>query len=135
MAWIEPKTNWVNGDYFNLEPDYTRIKGNIEHLIALSKEMYPDYPTPILESVDIMGFPNILFFNNVVNATKSIMNHCYTPIGAKSMRIYSSNGVGWNASELNAIEENHRLLYDVLMRQRASRHRLPITLGGVTIGN
>lgn len=135
MAWTEPKTNWVNGDYFNLEPDYTRIKGNIEHLIALSKEMYPDYPTPTLESVDVMGYPTALFFNNVVDATKSIMTYCYTPIGAKSMRAYSSNGVGWNASELNVIEENHRLLYDVLMRQRAGRHRLPITLGGVTIGN
>jgi hypothetical protein len=135
MAWTTPKTNWVDGDYFNLDPDYTRIKGNIEHLIALSKEMYPDYPAPTLELADVMGYPTALFFNNVVDATQSILNYCYTPIEAKRMRFYSSNGVGWNASELNAIEENHRLLYDVLMRQKAGRHRLPITLGGVTIGN
>ena len=135
MAWTEPKTNWVNGDYFNLEPDYTRIKGNIEYLIALSKEMYPDYFVPMLESFDNMSYPTALFFNNVVNATDSIMTHCYTPIGAQSMRLYSSNGVGWDASDLNAIEENHRLLYDVLTRQKANCHRLPITLGGVTIGN
>ena len=135
MAWIEPKTNWVNGDYFNLDPDYSRIKGNIEYLIALSEEMYPAYSFPKLETFDIMGYPTALFFNNVVKATQSIMTHCYTPIGAKSMRSYSSNDTGWNASELNAIEENHRLLYDVLMRQKASRRRLPITLGGVTIGN
>lgn len=135
MTWIEPKTNWVNDDYFNLDPDYTRIKGNIEYLIALSKEMYPEYPYPVLELADIMGYPTASFFNNVVNATMSIMTYCYTPIGAKSMRGYTSNGVAWNASDLNAIEENHRLLYDVLTRQKASLNRLPITLGGVTIGN
>lgn len=38
MAWTTPKTNWVDGDYFNLNPDYNRIKGNIEYLIALSEE-------------------------------------------------------------------------------------------------
>ena len=136
MAWTEPKTNWVNGDYFNLDPDYTRIKGNIEYLIALSKEMYPEYSTPGgLVYPKITSYPKENFFNDIVNTTKSIMTHCYTPIGAKSMRTYSGNGVGWNASELNAIEENHRLLYDALMRQKASLHRLPITLGGVTIGN
>lgn len=135
MAWIEPKTNWVNGDYFNIDPDYNRIKGNIEYLIALTEDMYPDYPSPVLASVDITGYPTPSFFNNVVNATQAIMYHCYTPLGARAMRVYSDNGVGWSASELNAIEENHRLLYDVLTRQKANRHRLPITLGGVRIGN
>lgn len=135
MAWTTPKTNWVDGDYFNLDPDYNRIKGNIEYLIALSEEMYPEYPSPGLESADIMGYPTISFFNNVVNATRAIMTYCYTPIGARGMRVYTDNGVGWSASELNAIEENHRLLYDVLTRQKANLHRLPITLGGVRIGN
>lgn len=26
MAWVTPKTNWVDGDYFNINPDYNRIK-------------------------------------------------------------------------------------------------------------
>ena len=43
MGWTPPKTNWVNGDAFNLDPDYNRIKGNIEYLIALSEEMYSKY--------------------------------------------------------------------------------------------
>ena len=31
MAWIEPKTDWVSTDYFNIE-DYNRIIGNIIYL-------------------------------------------------------------------------------------------------------
>ena len=135
MAWVKPKTTWVNGDYFNIDPDYNRIKGNIEFLITLSKDLYPEYTSPILESADITGYPTASFFNNVVNATQAIITHCYTPIGAQTMRGYMDNDKGWNASELNAIEENHRLLYDVFTRQKASCHRLPITLGGVKIGN
>lgn len=135
MAWTTPKTNWVDNDYFNINPDYNRIKGNIEYLVTLSKEMYADYPVPQLESVSISGYPTASFFNNVVNATKAILDNCYTPSGTKPMRIYSSNGVGWNAAELNAIEGNHLLLYQALTGQKSSIRRLQITLGGVNIGS
>ena len=135
MAWVTPKTNWVDGDYFNLNPDYNRIKGNIEYLIDLSKEMYPDYISPTLESASIDGYPKASFFNNVVNSTKAILNNCYAPKGNKSMRVYSSNGVGWNAAELNAIEENHLLLYQALTGQKSGIRRLQITLGGAKIGS
>lgn len=135
MAWTTPKTNWVDGDYFNLNPDYNRIKGNIEYLIALSKEIYAEYPTPELESADMTGYPTVAFFNNIVNATKAILSNCYYPKGTQSMRSYSSNGVAWNAAELNAIEGNHLLLYHALTAQKASIPELEITLGGVKIGN
>lgn len=135
MAWTTPKTNWVDGDYFNLNPDYNRIKGNIEYLIALSEEIYSKYTYPELESADITGHPTVAFFNNVVNATKAILNNCFAPDGTKSMRIYSSNGVGWNAAELNAIEENHLLLYHALNGQKSGIRRLQITLGGAKIGS
>ena len=134
MAWITPKTNWTNDDYFNLDPDYNRIKGNIEYLIALSKDMYTDYTTPELESADIKGFPKVAFFNNVVTSTQALLN-CYSPIGSKSMRVYSSNGIVWNAAELNAIERNHLLLYHALTGQKSCIRRLRITLGGDKIGS
>lgn len=135
MAWITPKTNWVDGDYFNINPDYNRIKGNIEYLIELSKEIYADYNSPTLESASIDGYPKVSFFNNVVNATKAILTNCYAPKGNYSMRVYSSNGVGWNASELNAIESNHLLLYNALTGQKSGIRRLQITLGGAKIGS
>ena len=134
MAWTTPKTNWVNGDRFNLDPDYNRIKGNIEYLIELSKTMYRDYNAPSLETASTAGFPKVSFFNNVVGATQAILSNCYSPVGARSMRSYISNGVVWNASELNAIESNHLLLYNALTGQKSSIRRLEYTLGGVNIG-
>ena len=134
MAWNTPKTNWSNGDRFNLDPDYNRIKGNIEYLIALSKTMYPDYNTPTLETAEIGGFPKISFFNNVVDSTKAILSNCYSPVGARNMRSYVSNGVVWDASELNAIENNHLLLYNAFTRQKSAIPKLQITLGGAKYG-
>ena len=134
MAWITPKTNWINGDRFNLNPDYNRIKGNIEYLIALSKTMYSDYDTPTLETANTMSFPKVSFFNNVVDSTQAILSNCYSPVGARSMRSYVSNGIVWNASELNAIEHNHLLLYYALTQQKSGIRRLQYTLGGAKIG-
>ena len=134
MAWITPKTNWINGDRFNLDPDYNRIKGNIEYLIELSKTIYPDYDTPALETADVTGYPKVSFFNNVVNSTKAILSNCYSPVGARDMRTYISNGVVWNASELNIIEYNHLLLYRALTGQKQGIRRLQFTLGGANYG-
>lgn len=81
------------------------------------------------------GQYEVSFFNNVVNATKAILNNCFSPNGSQSMRVYSSNGVGWNADELNAIENNHLLLYKALTGQKSGIRRLQITLGGAKIGS
>ena len=134
MAWVTPKTDWVDGDYFNINPDYNRIKGNIEYLIALSKTMYADYSSPALETASITGYPRVSFFNNVVNATKAMLENCYSPSGIRSMRLYASNGVGWSASELNAIEGNHLLLYRAFHGQQAGIPHLEMKLGGMKIG-
>ena len=135
MAWTTPKTDWVDGDYFNLDPDYNRIKGNIEYLITLSEEMYSKYTDIVLESAEITGYPKVDFFNNIVNTTQAMLSHCFYPVGAKSMRVYSSNGIGWNAAELNAIENNHLLLYNAFTAQKEVIPRLQITLGGVRLGS
>lgn len=135
MTWITPKTNWTNGDRFNLDPDYNRIKGNIEYLVELSKTMYADYDTPVLEEAIANGFPKVSFFNNVVDSTQAILSNCYSPQGTKSMRSYVSNGIVWNADELNAIERNHLLLYNALTQQKSVIRRLHITLGGVKLGS
>ena len=134
MMWIAPKTNWVNGEYFNLYPDYIRIKGNIEYLVALSKTLYLDYDVPTLENPTTEDFPQESFFNNVVDATRAIISNCYTPVGTRFMRPYTSNGLVWNADDLNAIERNHLLLYNAMTAQQASVRRLEYTLGGVNIG-
>ena len=134
MAWVTPKTNWENGDSFNIDPDYTRIKGNLEYLVELSKTMYRDYNTPTLENYTTSDFPKVSFFKNIVDCTMAILSNCYTPKGAKAMRSYTSNGLVWNAEDLNAIERNHLLLYDAFTMQKSNIRRLEYTLGGVNIG-
>ena len=135
MAWVTPKTNWVDGDRFNLYPDYSRIKGNIEYLIDLSQTLYQEYDAPTLESPTTMDFPKASFFNNVVDATKAIISNCYSPPGVKDMRSYTSNGRVWSADDLNTIERNHLLLYEAFTAQKSSIRRLEYTLGGVNIGS
>lgn len=135
MAWIRPKTNWKDGDYFNIFPDYIRIKGNIEHLIFLSKEMYPEYSYPELKTVSITDYPDVSFFNNIVNATKAILNNCYSPSNIEPMRLYFANGLGFNANELNAIESNHLYLYNAFTAQKSAIKRLNFKLGGHKIGS
>ena len=135
MAWVTPKTNWANGDRFNIDPDYARIKGNIEYLIELSKTMYADYDSPALENVSIDGFPKVSFFNNVVEATRAMLANCYSPDGAWSMRTYIANGVVWNARDLNDIENNHLLLYRAFSGQKNGIRRLQFTLGGANFGS
>ena len=135
MAWVTPKTNWVNGDKFNLYPDYDRIKGNIEYLVDLSKTLYLDYDVQSLENPTTSDFPKESFFNNVVDATRTILTNCYSPHGTKAMRSYVSNGLVWNADDLNAIERNHLLLYDAFTKQKSGIRRLEYTLGGVRFGS
>lgn len=135
MGWVTPKTNWINGDYFNLNPDYYRIKGNIEYLIELSKTMYADYSAPTMGSPTITEYPRVSFFNNVVNATKAILENCYTPPGSQSMKLYASNGEGWTADELNRIEGNHLFLYRAFNGQKSGIPKLEMKLGGKHFGS
>lgn len=134
MAWTTPKTNWVNGEHFNVS-DYNRIGENLLYLISLGEEMYPKFTDVELEWAYEEGFPTVSYFNNVVDATQAMLTHCYSPKGARSMRGYSSNGLVWNATELNAIENNLLLLYRAFTGQKSVIPRLQLTLGGVEIGS
>lgn len=130
MAWVEPKTDWVDDDYFNLDPDYNRIKGNIEHLVALAQSVYNPWENTELETATIDGYPTVTFFNKVIAATNEILDK-YRPSSAQEMRTYLANGTAWQAADLNNIENNHWLLYRVLTAQEQSIPKLSMTLGEV----
>ena len=135
MAWVTPKTSWVDGEYFNRDPDYERIKGNIEYLVELSKELYPDYPHASLNNLIVGEYPTATSFAAVYSLTYRILVACYTPKGAQPMRTGSTNAVFWNAAELNAIEGNHLRLYQALTGQKEGIRRLQYTLGGANFGS
>lgn len=131
MSWVQPKTNWVDGEYFNVDPDYNRIKGNIEHLIALSQQVYPAYETADMQTATVATVPKVSFFNNVVDNTQAILEHGYQPNGSQDMVRYEQNQRVWNAHELNIIENNHLLLYNCFNSIIAGIKHIEFTLGGV----
>lgn len=129
-TWTTPKTNWKNGDYFNVNPDYNRIKGNIEWLTDFAETLYGSFEAPTLDTMTTASIPYVDFFNNIVEATSAILDNCLSPQGARPMRLYSANGLGFSAEELNAIETNHLLLYQALPEVRNGLTKLSFTLGG-----
>lgn len=133
--WITPKINWTDEDYFNLNPDYTRIKGNIEHLFELSKELYIEYQMVNLGSYLISDYPTVGFFNNVIQSTYDILNKTYKPTTSGYMRYYESNQRAWNADELNVIEENHLRLYECFIEQKDALRKIEFELGGNEFGD
>ena len=40
--WQQPKTDWQEGEYFNIE-DYNRIKGNLDEIRAQALILWPDF--------------------------------------------------------------------------------------------
>lgn len=131
-VWQEPKTNWKNGDYFNLSPDYQRIKGNIEYLYDISLLLFPLYKIYELGMYTIDQFPRADFFNTIVYDTdlinKGTLNKSNPTF--KSMRTYVPNGLIWGKDDLNIIEENLEMLYKELKIKRYDNvPKLPIVLG------
>lgn len=108
-VWTEPKTNWsgAKNEYFNIQPDYQRIKGNIEFLgdylgyIGFDKNnLYR------MENVTLESVPKQTFFNNIVYNIDILRNFIGTPINYQNMRTYVSKGNVWNYKDLNIIEKN-----------------------------
>lgn len=99
MAWVEPKTNWKNGDAFNLSPDYDRIKENIEYLQRLYRVQGTSLGTFTLSDI-----PLVSFFNDIVINTELISPY-------PTLRHYSTGGCVWGAKDLNDIEGIHLYAY------------------------
>jgi hypothetical protein len=134
MSWITPKTNWARSDYFNSNPDYERIKGNIEYLSIIGQELYGSFsitamvePTYNADGVCTL-IPTSSFFNNIVNNINTIRDNTISPVGYKSMRTYAYDDYIWDYKELNIIENNIKLLYNVLQGQINILEQLPFNL-------
>ena len=132
MSWIPPKTNWsgAKGEYFNLDPDYKRIKGNIEYLTELGNELYLPFAITSFANPDISDIPTVSFFNNVANNTDVVRDNTMQPTGYVKLRRYEPNGTIWDYKELNNIENNALLMYNLLNIQKGNLKRLAFKLGG-----
>jgi len=134
MSWVTPKTTWTSapGQAFNNDPDYLRIKGNIEYLYDLGTELYTTFGITEMEEITegTIYYPKSEFFNNIVNNINAIKNNTFNSDGYSYMRSYVGNGAIWNYEELNVIENNILILYYILQYQKNILPKLSFKLGG-----
>ena len=133
MAWTEPKTDWVNGDRFNVS-DYTRIKGNIEYVQQLINTLYTSYtPTSLISGVNNAYIPHVEFFNRIVTAMNELPAHSIEPRAWQTLRTsYVANQPAWDGAELNRIEGNLSILKILLENQKSGLRVMAFRLGGVS---
>lgn len=128
MIWIEPKTNW-SGDNFDVEVDYERIRGNIEYVNYLCNKFYGDCDLINMPDYKYEDVPTEIFFNTQPQNLERIVTTTYRPLSFQIMRGYVSGGTPYNSNDLNIIESNTLLLYNVLNSYENNKRKLAFKLG------
>lgn len=129
MAWQTPKTNWASSDYFTIDPDYERIRGNILYVWTMGTSVYGAVLNTVMRDVTPQDVPTEEFPNAVVNSLQEFFDECIAPGGAQGMILYEGNGRAWNAAELNIIENNTLLAYNAVRSIYSTLPMLEFDLG------
>lgn len=135
-VWTEPKTNWKNGDYFNLSPDYERIKGNILYVKAVAESLYRAIAMKDMPEYTIDQYAGKEFLNNIVENVQALSDNTILPVATEEMPLYIGNGPGWTAADLNRIERNLLDMKNALMEQFniAPKLEMKMGMGGLDVG-
>lgn len=131
MPWIEPKTDWIRFDYFNVEPDWGRITGNIEFIQLVAWPYYgfielDEMPNPTTADLPYADVLNTVESNlqKILDATglgeiillRPITQEARTPI--------------WDYADLNRIETITFRLLDKMGKISGAQPRLAFRMGG-----
>ena len=69
------------------------------------------------------------FFNTIVENVRKVENGTYVVSSMLPMRDYTQNGVIFDENDLNAIEKNLLIVYNLLMGEWSSLNKLDFMLG------
>lgn len=127
--WKTPKTSWTTNDYFNLDPDYNRIKGNIQYIKDFSTKMYADFPLIAMGDFTVDGLPFDTFLNNIVDNVTRLEANLFKPPDDQDMARYVGGGNGWDYKQLNIIEGNILRLHDAMVGQWNCISQMAFTMG------
>lgn len=127
LSWQTPKTNWQPTDFFDLDPDYTRIRQNILFLanegaalgVALSDPPLPER---------VQGVPGPEFFGRVERAIPQL----YRPLGStcpKGRQFLPGDAV-WDSRDLDRIETALKTAHWEYNIIKEAQPTLAFTLGG-----
>lgn len=130
MSWTEPKTDWVDGDKFNLS-DWQRITGNLSELFGEFGDLYTlscTFSPTTLTYANNLNFSEVRTFNNSLYALcTDTNNECEWAEWAKDDVSYHPKM--YTADELNAIESKELLLLDKITNQKEGRRKLEFNFG------
>lgn len=133
MSWTEPKTDWTENDYFNIE-DYNRIKNNIAYLVE--KISYVVIPVDGTDMGEDVTSTLAVWKSDQFNAFENNMDKVVTAMGDEfDKRRYFPNGAFINADSLNRIEQACLDTYKAVKSQTTCLTRLDFRLGDVQLGN
>lgn len=133
MAWITPKTNWQDGDYFDKD-DYNRIIGNVDYLynlyIMVGCPPFTEYDMGTAVSSYSTTVWDYRYFNNIQQNVIKMMEH-FQSIWDDPIEYYAHypDTIFCNAEELNYVEGNCIYLYGKLQNLIAGIRKIPFRLG------
>ncbi len=127
--WIEPKIDWTEDDYFNIE-DYNRIIGNLVELRELAVIVYKSFT---LEDMgDDKQYQDYIYADEINTIEKNLARLCDNtyPFDVGEQKTYYPNQPTINWEEFNRIESACFMIYQNLQGQIIGKRRLAFTLGG-----
>ena len=130
MAWTTPKTNWSNGDFYNIE-DWQRMRDNAEYLCDACNAVNG---TNIESKLPWKELNDILYYEDMNDLYSAVMK--VASVYEKDYRFnFTANMSMLGAEELNRFESLELELYNYMKSQLSMLPRLAVVLGRKHIGN
>lgn len=128
--WTQPKINWDTKDKINVS-DYNRIKNNMQYLIDLAYELYPEFGVIVLgKDKTYSDQPYASTWNAIERDIDAIYQNTFQIRDHQETNTYYPNNKYVSAADLNRIESFQLKMKELLENQKRGRHRLSFRLGG-----
>lgn len=128
--WQTPKTNWKEGDFFNIE-DYNRIKGNLNEIRLQALMLWPDF---VFEEMGLdKTYQDYGYHADEINRFESNVENIRAgtyPFKTGSRQTFYDNQPFIDWKELNRIEEACRLIYSNIQSRYNGRKTISFILNG-----
>lgn len=128
--WAEPKTDWRESDFFNIQ-DYNRIKGNLNEIRSRALTLWPEF---LWEEMGAdKTYRDYGFYADEINRFEVNVEHICQgtfPFRVGNRQTFYDNTPFIDWQELNRLEEACRLMYGNILSRIEGRKRLAFTLNG-----
>lgn len=127
--WIEPKTDWVSTDFFNLS-DYNRIKNNIAYIRDLALTLYTDFSWREMgvDKTSYAQYPYADEFNALEDNLESLRQNTFLFDDSAQKQWYENQRTP-NYEDFNRLERACLLFKQGFESQKSMKRRLSFRLG------